>query len=95
MTATDDRWPSLRRFYARLVERAPWGVALALGLIAIGLGVIITVKPFTSLGVLVVLVAAALIVTGISEIASSRSSLALWTASRGSRPALRSPRGPA
>ena len=78
MAQTDDRRPSLRRFYARLVDRAPWGLALVLGLVAIGLGVAITTKPFTSLGVLVVLVAAALVVTGVSEIASARSSLA-WS----------------
>lgn len=53
MIQTGDRWPSLRRFYGRLVERAPWGLAFALGVIAIVLGAAITAKPFTSLGVLV------------------------------------------
>jgi uncharacterized membrane protein HdeD (DUF308 family)/alpha-beta hydrolase superfamily lysophospholipase len=78
VTRRDRRWPSTGRFYRRLFERFPWQLALVLGVGAVLIGLAITFKPFNSLGVLVVLVAVALVVTGISEIASARTSLARW-----------------
>jgi hypothetical protein len=51
--------------------RFPWWLALLLGVVAAALGFAITLKPFTSLGVLVALVAAGFLVTGISEFASA------------------------
>ncbi len=72
------RRPRLRSFYRRLFRRLPWWVGLILGLAAVAIGCAITTKPFASLGVLVALVAAALILTGISEIACTRSALIRW-----------------
>jgi uncharacterized membrane protein HdeD (DUF308 family)/alpha-beta hydrolase superfamily lysophospholipase len=67
--------PRLRSFYRGFFRRLPWWVEFLLGLAAVAIGCAITTKPFASLGVLVVLVAAALILTGISEIASAESAL--------------------
>jgi uncharacterized membrane protein HdeD (DUF308 family)/alpha-beta hydrolase superfamily lysophospholipase len=78
MTRRDRRWPSPGRFYRALFKRLPWQFALVLGIVAVLIGLVITFKPFSSLGILVVLVAVAFVVTGIGEIASARSSLARW-----------------
>lgn len=67
----------IRRHFARVLGRLPWWVALALGVVGVVLGVSITTKPFASLGVLIGLVAASFVVTGVSEIASDRAS-ARW-----------------
>lgn len=78
MSERSGRRPRLRRFYRRLFQRFPWWVGLLLGLVAVGIGLAITAKPFASLGVLVALVAAALIVKGISEMASADNGLDRW-----------------
>jgi len=56
----------------------PWWVAGLVALAAIGVGIAITFRPFTSLGVLVGLVAAAFLITGVSEIVSAEATRAVW-----------------
>jgi uncharacterized membrane protein HdeD (DUF308 family) len=56
--------PGLRRAYGRLFDRFPWWLAILFGLAAIGIGLTIAFEPFESLGALVALVAAALVITG-------------------------------
>jgi uncharacterized membrane protein HdeD (DUF308 family)/alpha-beta hydrolase superfamily lysophospholipase len=79
MSDCGSRRPTPRRFYRTLFDRFPWWAALALGLAAVGLGAAITLKPFASLGVLVALVAASLVVTGFAELVSGTSSLERWS----------------
>lgn len=78
MTDGGRGWPSLRRPFVRLVERLPWWMALMLGVVAVGFGVAITAKPFSSLQVLVALVAASLVLIGIAESVSEATSLKRW-----------------
>lgn len=68
----------LRQFYAGLFRRVPWWAGLLLGLLSVLLGVALTAKPFTSLGVLVALVAASFVVTGVSELSSAHTSPVPW-----------------
>jgi uncharacterized membrane protein HdeD (DUF308 family) len=53
-------------------QRAPAGLAVPLGVIVVAIGVVLTTRPFTSLSVLVALVAMALFVTGIADVATAR-----------------------
>lgn len=59
--------------------RGRW-VRLLLGVAAIGAGVALTLRPFTSLGVLVLVVAATFFASGIGEIASVRTAARRWLA---------------
>jgi len=62
-----------RLFYSPLGAPVPWWGSLLLGVAAVAVGVAITTRPFTSLGVLVALVAAALLIAGISGVTSGDS----------------------
>ena len=64
--------------HRRLFEQFPWRLALVLAVGAVLFGLAITLKPFSSLGVLIVLVAAALVLTGVSEIAAARTAIERW-----------------
>ena len=76
--STDNRRLSSSRVYRRLLAGVPWWIALLLAIAALAVGVVITFRPFTSLGVLVGLVAAAFLITGLSEIASPESGRTGW-----------------
>src|SRR5689334_3350216 len=52
------------------LRRLPRWVSLALGLACVAAGVVLVLRPFTSLSVLAALVAAALLVTGVMELAA-------------------------
>ena len=54
-------------------RRLPWWLALVLGLVCAVVGVVLIFRPFTSLSVLILLVAAGLIVTGVATLAAARS----------------------
>ena len=54
--------------------RLPRWASLSVGLVCVVLGTVLAFRPFTSLSVLVVLTAAALMVTGVMELASARTS---------------------
>jgi|tagenome__1003787_1003787.scaffolds.fasta_scaffold20985471_5 uncharacterized membrane protein HdeD (DUF308 family) len=55
-------------------RRLPRWVSLVLGLACVVLGIFLVTRPFTSLSVLIVLAAGALMVTGLADLASARSS---------------------
>jgi uncharacterized membrane protein HdeD (DUF308 family) len=57
------------------LRRLPRWVSLMVGLACVVVGIVLVTRPFTSLSVLVVLVAAALIVTGVLELVSAPISL--------------------
>lgn len=78
MGAEGDEGQSVVGVRSGLIRRVPWWGAAALGVAAIGVGVAITTKPFTSLGVLVGLVAAAFILVGVAELTSGHDRLAHW-----------------
>lgn len=52
----------------RLLDRAPRWLSIAVGLGCVGLGLVLVVRPFLSLGALVVLLAVALVVAGAAEL---------------------------
>jgi alpha-beta hydrolase superfamily lysophospholipase len=54
--------------------RLPWWLAVVLGLACAAVGVVLIFRPFTSLSVLILLVAAGLIATGIATLAAARRS---------------------
>lgn len=56
-----------------LTPTSRWFAASA-GVACVGVGAVLTLRPFTSLGVLVVLVAASMLATGIAEFAEARGS---------------------
>lgn len=56
---------------SRLWRRAPWWLSLALGLICLAIGASLTLRPFASLAVLIVLSALALLATGANEVAAA------------------------
>lgn len=60
-------------------RRLPRWARLILGAACVALGVVLTLRPFTSLGVLVVLVAGSFVASGVTE---------LWTVRDAARPAL-------
>ncbi|MGE0028555.1 MAG: lipase family protein [Thermoleophilia bacterium] len=74
---------SLSAFYRRQAGRLPWWAAVALGAVAVVLGIAITFKPFSSLGVLVALIAAAFILAGIGELAGARDGAHRWLGALG------------
>ena len=51
-------------------RRLPRWVAVILGLACVAAGVVLVLRPFASLSVLAALVAAALLVTGVTELAA-------------------------
>jgi uncharacterized membrane protein HdeD (DUF308 family) len=53
-----------------MLRRLRRWLLVLLGLVCVVLGVVLTLRPFTSLAVLVVLAAPSLIVTGVSELLS-------------------------
>ena len=53
-------------------RRLPRWVSLVVGLACVVIGVVLVTRPFTSLSVLVALVAAGLLVTGVMDLASAR-----------------------
>ena len=57
-----------------------WFVRLLLGAACIAAGVALTLRPFTSLGVLVLLLAGTFVVTGLNEIFSARGAPRPWLA---------------
>jgi uncharacterized membrane protein HdeD (DUF308 family)/pimeloyl-ACP methyl ester carboxylesterase len=59
-------------------KRAPWWVAMVLGATCVVLGAVLTADPFHSLVVLAALVAAGLILTGVSELALANASPRPW-----------------
>lgn len=61
------------------MDRLPWWLAAVGGLAGVGVGVAITLKPFSSLGVLVALVAVAFVIVGIGELSSARTSIEQWS----------------
>jgi uncharacterized membrane protein HdeD (DUF308 family) len=63
-----------------IAARLPWWVVLVLGVACAALGVWLTAEPFRSLSVLAALVAAGLILTGLSELASAEASARPWLA---------------
>jgi uncharacterized membrane protein HdeD (DUF308 family)/pimeloyl-ACP methyl ester carboxylesterase len=79
MSDTSGRRSRLRRTYAALFDRAPWWLALLLGLATVALGLAITFEPFESLRTLVWLVAGALAIAGVSEMTSAQTSLGRWS----------------
>lgn len=66
---------SLKTLIAR---RPPWWVVLSFGVGCVVVGGVLTAEPFRSLSVLHWLVAAALILTGLGELASSGASARPW-----------------
>jgi uncharacterized membrane protein HdeD (DUF308 family) len=62
---------------------APWWARPLLGTVCIAVGVALTLRPFTSLGALVVLVAATFFASGISEIVSARAASRRWLVTAG------------
>lgn len=54
---------------ASLTHRFPWWLAALVGAAAIALGVVLVLQPFTSLGALVVVLALALVVSGVGRFA--------------------------
>jgi uncharacterized membrane protein HdeD (DUF308 family)/alpha-beta hydrolase superfamily lysophospholipase len=68
----------LRRFYGDRLDRLPWWAAAVLGLVSVAVGFGITLKPFSSLGVLVAMVSIAFVIVGIGELSSARGSLERW-----------------
>lgn len=54
-------------------RRFPWWVSLILGLVCLSVGASLTLRPFASLAVLIVLTAIGLLVTGATELASAES----------------------
>jgi len=72
------RPPSLRRFYRGLLSGSPWRLTLALGIASAAVGVAITFKPYSSLGILIALVAVAFALTGIGELASATATRERW-----------------
>src|SRR5689334_16945962 len=73
-----ERGTRLRRFYGDRLDRLPWWVAALLGLVSVAVGFGITLKPFSSLGVLVALVAIAFIVVGVGELSSAQRGIQDW-----------------
>src|SRR5690349_25113012 len=73
-----ERGTRLRRFYGGRLDRLPWWVSALLGLVSVAVGFGLTLKPFSSLGVLVALVAAAFIVVGVGELSSAQSRFEWW-----------------
>ena len=63
---------------ALISRRLPWWLVLALGLACVLIGAWLTVKPFDSLSVLVWLIAAAFVVSGVAEVASAESTARPW-----------------
>lgn len=61
-----------------LAQRVPWWLAVLLGSAVVLVGSLLAVRPFASLGALVVLISIGLLVTGIAE-------LGTWTLGDGSR----------
>lgn len=61
---------------ARFVERLPWQLRLAVGAILALVGAALVIRPFVSLGVLVVLLALALMLQGIAELLRPERALA-------------------
>jgi uncharacterized membrane protein HdeD (DUF308 family)/alpha-beta hydrolase superfamily lysophospholipase len=59
-------------------RRLPWWLAALLGLACVVVGVVLVFRPFASLSVLVILVAAALITTGVAHLASARRAKGGW-----------------
>jgi uncharacterized membrane protein HdeD (DUF308 family)/alpha-beta hydrolase superfamily lysophospholipase len=53
-------------------QRLPWWLAVVLGLVCAVVGMVLIFRPFTSLSVLILLVAAGLIVTGVATLAAAR-----------------------
>jgi uncharacterized membrane protein HdeD (DUF308 family)/pimeloyl-ACP methyl ester carboxylesterase len=72
------RGTRLRGVYGGWLDRLPWWGAAVLGLCAVVIGFGITLKPFSSLGVLVVLVAVAFVIVGLGELSSAQSSAGQW-----------------
>ncbi|UJP09857.1 DUF308 domain-containing protein [Microbacterium sp. KUDC0406] len=58
----------VRRAATHWLARMPWPVGATLSLIAIALGVVLIIRPTTSLGVLAILIGAGLIVAGVLEL---------------------------
>jgi uncharacterized membrane protein HdeD (DUF308 family) len=73
-----ERGTRLRRFYGDRLDRLPWWIAALLGLVSVAVGVAITLKPFSSLGVLVALAAIAFIVVGAGELSSAQTRFESW-----------------
>lgn len=61
-------------------ERLPWGVSVLLGLGTAALGAYLAVRPFDSLSVLVVVVIAGCVLSGVTTIAGARSAAPRWPA---------------
>jgi hypothetical protein len=59
-------------------RRIPWWLVLLLGVSCVAVGMFLTVRPFRSLSVLAWLVAAALLLTGLSTLASAGAATRPW-----------------
>ncbi|HLT18918.1 MAG TPA: lipase family protein [Thermomicrobiales bacterium] len=57
--------------FSDLLGRLPWWVAALLGALAVWLGLALIARPFDSLAVLVAIIAASFVITGISELAGA------------------------
>jgi uncharacterized membrane protein HdeD (DUF308 family) len=64
----------LRNLRSLIARHLPWWLVFLLGAACVVLGAVLTARPFESLAVLAALVAAALIVAGVSELASAEAS---------------------
>jgi uncharacterized membrane protein HdeD (DUF308 family) len=68
----------LTRLKTVIVRHLPWWVVLSLGVGCVVVGGVLTAEPFRSLSVLHWLVAASLVLTGVSELASAGASARRW-----------------